>query len=69
VTRRDRSIRHALDKLAMPERCAREASEALAGESYDDRQIGAALRCCVTCGKSYHFTEARRIPVCAGCKR
>jgi len=68
MTRRDRSIRHALDKRVIAERYAREASGALAGESYDDHQIGATLLACVRCGRSWYFVVARRAPVCRGCR-
>jgi hypothetical protein len=70
VTRRDRSIRHALDKLAIAERYAREASVALASaDSYDDRQLDAVLLQCATCDKSYWVRVARKPLTCAWCRK
>ena len=68
MTRRDRSIRHALDKLAICERYAREACAVFTGESYDDRQIGAVLGLCVRCGEQFYFVARSAVPVCSRCR-
>ena len=69
MTRRDRSIRHALDKLAISERYAREARKALATtDSYDDRQVAAVLLQCVACLRACYFTAPKARPVCTRCR-
>ena len=68
MTRRDRAVRHALDKLAIAERYARDARSVLAGESYDDRQIGAVLGPCAKCGERFYFVARSSVPVCSRCR-
>ena len=68
MTRRDRSFRHALEKMVIAERYTREARAVFTGESYDDRQIGAALGACGKCGERYYFVARVPMPVCARCK-
>ena len=68
MTRRDRSIRHALAELAIAERYAREARAVFTGESYDDRQIGAVLGPCVRCGERFYFVARSSVPVCSRCR-
>ena len=69
MTRRDRAVRHALDKLAICERYAREACAVFTGESYDDRQIGAVSAVCAKCKGRFYFVVCRAVPVCARCCR
>ena len=68
MTRRDRVVRHALDKLAIAERYAREARAVFTGESYDDRQIGAVLGECGKCGEQFYFVARSSVLVCARCR-
>ena len=68
TSRRDRAVRHALSKLAIAERYAREARAVYAGESYDDRQIGAVLGPCVRCGERFYFVARASVPVCSRCR-
>ena len=70
MTRRDRAVRHALSKLAIAERYARDAIAvlAVAGESYDDRQIGASFGSCVRCGERFYFVARSSVPVCSRCR-
>ena len=68
MTRRDRAVRHALEKMVIAERYAREARAVFMEESYDDRQIGAVLGACGKCGERYYFVARSSMPVCARCK-